>query len=71
MLDSTDKDEIFALAEELVGTCQSNTYRSDILTFNVFQRMQICNCNTLDQYIAYIETHSEETDAQKVNELLF
>lgn len=60
MLKESDKDLIFNLAENLVGTCQSNSYRLDSLVFNVFQRIQMCECPDLESYIHYVEDHTEE-----------
>jgi two-component system chemotaxis response regulator CheB len=58
--DADDEEAIFALAEQLTGSCQRGEKRKDILVANVHRRMVISGADHLGAYLEKVEADENE-----------
>lgn len=55
-----EKEQIYAMAENVTGNCQSGSYRRDIIISNVLRRVQVKKAATLQEYLQSAIANDQE-----------
>jgi chemotaxis methyl-accepting protein methylase len=55
-----ERELVFSLAENLIGSCQQGTTRKDILVTNVGRRMSATGYSELSEYLEFVEKDDAE-----------
>jgi two-component system, chemotaxis family, protein-glutamate methylesterase/glutaminase len=65
LLSDADKELIYKLAEELVGSCQDGAHKRNVIVDNVVRRMTVHGCDALNGYLEFAMN-----DRVELNELM-
>ena len=57
---ASDIEKIYALAEELTGTCQQGRFRREVLSQNIRARIDFLNLGSLDDYVKFALANLDE-----------